>query len=109
GTGTGGSGGARTGPPAIAPGPRRFPRGFFGFVLTRLHARYGKDAIGEDLVFRAASPIMGGREVPSGEGGLERGARPSGFNNFQGRYAIRHPWTGAIACENPRRGVWGGP
>jgi hypothetical protein len=30
------------------------------FVLTRLHARYHKDALGEDLVFRAAPPIMGG-------------------------------------------------
>jgi MYXO-CTERM domain-containing protein len=30
-------------------------------------------------------------------------------NNFQARYAMRHPWTGAIACDHPRRGVWGGP
>jgi MYXO-CTERM domain-containing protein len=42
-------------------------------------------------------------------GELESGAQPSSMNNFQGRYAIRHPWTGPIACENPRRGVWGGP
>jgi MYXO-CTERM domain-containing protein len=33
----------------------------------------------------------------------------SGTNNFQGRYAILHPWTGAIACESPQHGVWGGP
>jgi MYXO-CTERM domain-containing protein len=33
----------------------------------------------------------------------------SSVNNFQARYAIRHEWTGAIDCENPRRGVWGGP
>ena len=33
----------------------------------------------------------------------------AGSNNFQGRYAIRHPWTGAIACANPVRGMWGGP
>src|SRR5205823_12531540 len=24
-------------------------------------------------------------------------------------YAIRHPWRGPITCENPRRGIWGGP
>src|SRR5678815_5800951 len=33
----------------------------------------------------------------------------SEVNNFQARYAIRHEWTGAIACASPRRGVWGGP
>ena len=95
-----------------APGSMRRPirRGSFGFVLTRLHARYGKDGAPNDLVFRAAPPIVGGRELRSGPGGsLEHGAQPSGTNNFQGRYAIRHPWTGPIACENPVRGRWGGP
>ena len=81
----------------------------YGFVLTRLHARYGKDSLGEDLVFRAAPPIMGGRESMGADGKLERGAQAAGVNNFQGRYAIRHPWTGKIDCPNPRRGIWGGP
>ena len=44
-----------------------------------------------------------------GDAGLEQGALPSSSNNFQARYAIRHPWTGPIACANPQRGVWGGP
>src|SRR5690606_7682529 len=45
------------------------------------------------------------------DGQLERGAieEPNGYNNFQARYIIRHEWTGPIECENPRRGVWGGP
>src|SRR5262249_10862203 len=76
------------------------------FVLTRLHARYGKNALGEDLVFREAPPIVGGRES---EGRQSHGAEPSSTNNFQGRYVIRHPWTGPIACEAPRPGKWGGP
>ncbi|WP_428262540.1 DUF2330 domain-containing protein [Haliangium sp.] len=80
-----------------------------GFVLTRLHARYGKGALGDDLVFKAAQPITGGREVRNGQGLLEQGSVPAGINNFQGRYAIRHEWTGPIACQNPRRGIWGGP
>jgi len=82
------------------------------FVLTRLHARYGKDAVGEDLVFRTAPHIVGGREFMKAEGKLETGATvlgEGGISNFQGRYAIRHPWTGPIKCSNPRRGVWGGP
>ena len=79
------------------------------FVLTRLHARYGKD-IKNDLVFEQAKPIVGGREFARGAGGqLEEGAQPSDTNNFQGRYAIRHMWTGAIRCEHPKRGMWGGP
>jgi hypothetical protein len=95
-------------PPAAArPGRWRPPS---GFVLTRLHARYGKASLGEDLVFRAAPPIMGGREVRATNGKLEEGSVPGAtINNFQGRYAIRHPWTGAVECANPRRGVWGRP
>jgi len=78
------------------------------FVLTRLHARYSAKTLGEDLVFSAAEPIIGGREFSNG-GALERGSRPAGTNNFQGRYAIRHEWEGKIECESPVRGVWGGP
>jgi len=78
------------------------------FVLTRLHARYGKD-LGEDLVFRAAEPIAGGRESRDSKGKLEHGAQPSHTNNFQGRYAIRHAWQGPITCLDPKRGRWGGP
>jgi len=78
------------------------------FVLTRLHARYGKD-LGEDLVFRAAEPIAGGRESRDPQGKLEHGSRQNAHNMFQGRYAIRHAWRGPITCLNPKRGNWGGP
>jgi hypothetical protein len=74
-----------------------------GFVVTRLHARYAKDSLGDDLHFRPAPAIVGGRE------GMESGAKPDSTNNFQARYVIRHPWTGPVACANPRRGNWGGP
>ncbi len=79
------------------------------FVLTRLHARYAKEGIDEDLVFRPADPIVGGREFVQNDGKLEEGSQPSSVNNFQARYAIRHPWEGPITCDNPRRGIWGGP
>ncbi|HEX4514546.1 MAG TPA: hypothetical protein VH054_13440, partial [Polyangiaceae bacterium] len=91
------------------PAPRRTWRAGGGFVLTRLHARYTKDALGEDLVFRAAPPIVGGREMRAFGTTLEQTPSPSSFNNFQARYAIRHPWTGEIKCEHPVRDVWGGP
>jgi MYXO-CTERM domain-containing protein len=79
------------------------------YVLTRLHLRYDRASLGEDLVFRAAPAMVGGREVRGNNRALEQGASPSSTNNFQGRYAIRHPWKGAITCKEPRRGVWGGP
>jgi hypothetical protein len=84
---------------------------YYGWTLTRLHARYGKDSLTDDLVFRKASPIVGGRERYSDKGVLETGALPEsgGINNFQGRYIMRNPWTGPIKCMNPRRGIWGGP
>ena len=74
-----------------------------GFVVTRLHARYAKDTLGDDLHFRTAPPIVGGRE------GMEEGAKPDSTNNFQGRYVIRHKWSGAVACTSPHFGDWGGP
>jgi len=79
------------------------------FVLTRLHTRYDAETLHEDLVFRAAAPIVGGREFLQADGELEHGSRPAGQNNFQGRYAIRHEWEGPIECDNPVRGRWGGP
>jgi hypothetical protein len=79
-----------------------------GFVVTRLHARYDKKSLGEDLVFRAAPPIAGGREFIGNNGVLEQGPVPYATNQFQGRYAIRYPWTGPISCSNPVRGIWGG-
>jgi hypothetical protein len=79
------------------------------FVLTRLHARYDKSSLGEDLVFKAAPPIAGGREHLSSGGQLEQGSVSYDTNNFQARYAIRYPWQGEIKCRSPRRGVWGGP
>jgi len=99
-------------PPGASPRPGRIGGLIFrgnDFVLTRLHARYGKDAVGEDLVFRAAPPIVGGRELVVKDGKLEHTAQQAGTNNFQARYAIRHPWTGPIACTDPVRGRWGGP
>jgi hypothetical protein len=88
------------------------------FVLTRLHYRYGPDGLRDDLVFREARPVTGGREIYYGRSNYlgqqsrgERGARvdAAGSNQFQARYAIRHWWAGQLTCENPVRNVWGGP
>jgi len=79
------------------------------FVLTRLHVRYTSGALSEDLVFRPAPPIRGGSGTPGRAGELDKGVSVASVNAYQGRYVIRHPWDGTIECENPMRGVWGGP
>lgn len=93
-------------PQGDAANPYAAQQRLMSFVLTRLHTRYDRDALNEDLVFRAAAPITGGREFESTN---VHGASPADVNNFQGRYAIRHEWEGPIECESPVRGRWGGP
>ncbi len=85
------------------------PESNLGWVLTRLHARYEPDDIGEDLVFRKAPPILGGREIGGPNGDIERKVSVGQSNNFQGRYIIRNEWSGPVECENPVYGRWGGP
>jgi len=87
---------------------------FFGgapsWVLTRLHTRYSKETLTEDLIFREAKPAMGGRANWNGTNGDEGAAvAEGGINNFQGRYIIRHYWNGPVACKDPRYDEWGGP
>lgn len=54
--------------PAMAPGTPVF--------VTRLHVRYDAQHFPEDLMFKVTQDS----------------------SNFQGRYVIRHPWTGQITC-----------
>jgi hypothetical protein len=102
-------------PPSSGPVPRRKYYGLrSSFVLTRLHARYSRAALGDDLVFKEAPPLNGGREFRAAGGELETTATVSaddryGTNAFQGRYAIRHSWAGPITCNAPLRNVWAGP
>jgi MYXO-CTERM domain-containing protein len=79
------------------------------FVLTRLHARYDKSSLGEDLVFQAAPGRTGGRGMPY-EGQLDPTvAVTEDWYNFQARYAILHHWQGPARCLRPMWDTWGGP
>ncbi|MBO6935738.1 MAG: DUF2330 domain-containing protein [Deltaproteobacteria bacterium] len=83
-----------------------------GWTLTRLHHRYDSDDLSHDLVFRQAESVVGGRGMPNQQGemrGQHAEVRQSSVNQFQGRYVMLHRWTGAVRCDNPVRGRWGGP
>jgi hypothetical protein len=73
------------------------------YVLTRLHARYDRQTLSEDLIFREAAPIVGGR---SADRGSSAGPSPRDRNSFQARYTIRHYWRGPITCSAPRYRQW---
>ena len=49
--------------------------------ITRLHVRYGRAKFPEDLTFQ---------DTPNRE-------------NYQGRYILRHPFTGKITCDEGKR------
>ena len=48
--------------------------------VTRLHVRYDRDHFPEDLAFQETADRT----------------------NFQGRYVLRHPWTGEGSCDAAR-------
>ncbi len=95
--------------PDVAPPSGRRSRGT-PWTLTRLHYRYDAGSLGEDLVFREAAAVVGGRDVPSASGHIDQSVTEGGTTNaFQGRYVILHWWNRPITCDAPHRGEWGGP
>jgi hypothetical protein len=54
-------------------------------TLTRLHLRYTKDSLTDDIVFKAAGPIAGGIPEMKKPG-------PARANRFQGRYIMLKPF-----------------
>ncbi|MDC3986588.1 DUF2330 domain-containing protein [Polyangium jinanense] len=90
--------------PMLSPEEKRLLGAPSGMVVhTRLHARYRKEALGEDLVLRGAPPIQGGR------GGEGQASVPAEVSTFQGRYVLRHRWQGPVTCPSPDFDIWGGP
>jgi hypothetical protein len=70
------------------------------FVVTRLHTRL--DGQSDDLVFRAAPSVTGGRE----DDVVTSDVRATPLHSFQARYAIRQPWTMPVTCRTPAWGNW---
>ena len=79
------------------------------WTVTRLHARYTPEQLGEDLIFEKAPPIVGGRGTPEGvDPVMDTQPRKSTLNNFQARYMILYPYEEFHFCWRPKRGVWTG-
>ena len=106
---------ADSAPKTAASQRRGFNLGYMpsGYTVTRLHARYTKEALGEDLVFRAAPAILGGREMRAGPGAdLEASARrgdrrgPTTLQGAATRSAIRGEGRDRLQ-EPATRGIWG--
>ena len=70
-----------------APIPPPYNPGAQNVFVTRLHLRYDRAHFPEDLVFQ------------------ETGDR----TNFQGRYVLRHPWTGEAKCDAGKKYLAGLP
>ena len=66
-------------------------------TVTRLHLRYSKDSLTDDLVFKQVEPIHGG--VP----GVAK-AEPAKTNRFQGRYVM---WIKGSSCNGLGMGMSG--
>jgi len=77
------------------------------YTLTRLHYRYGRRGLPDDLVFRQARPMSGGIE-PATDRRLRRRPRRAERDDFRVRFIAQHRWAGPVRCENPQRGNWGG-
>ncbi len=89
--------------------PERPGMGNVNFNLTRLHARYGKSAIDEDLRFQIAPHIVGGTGTSGPDQGQTRidGKDQGVFRNqFQGRYIIHNQFEGPYECDHVVRGRW---
>lgn len=82
-------------------------RSYLGaLTFSRLRVRAAKGA-GADLELRTAAAIEGGREEgPTGEP-EKKVYFAEHANNFRARYVVRHTWSGAVTCEDPKRGIWG--
>ena len=85
---------------------------WFGWTLTRLHARYGKTGVDADLAFTLKGGLIGGAGT-SGRDQLETSSTDeyvagSQSNRFQGRYIMHNVWPEEVTCEDPVRGRWTG-
>lgn len=79
-----------------------------GFTLTRLRTRTRKEGRIDDLVFREAPAIVGGRGVPDENGRLDASITAAPESTFQSRFVVLHRTDARVSCVHPRHGGWSG-
>lgn len=78
------------------------------YLVSRLHHRYDKSNLPNDIQIGTASPVRGGIGVPKGERrDASTEVTAASENRFQVRYNTFHPWAGMQKCDKPERFRWG--
>jgi hypothetical protein len=78
------------------------------YVLSRLHHRYDKSTLTQDVQIGPADPVKGGVQVPDGaKATLPTEVKPSAENQYQVRFVALHPSPAVTHCDKPERYRWG--
>lgn len=78
------------------------------YMLSRLHFRYNKNSLTEDLKLAPAPHVKGGTDLPKGPKGVsDSEVTPADKSRLQTRFNYLEPNIKAINCENPVRWRWG--
>jgi MYXO-CTERM domain-containing protein len=78
------------------------------FVITRLHHRFSKDSLTEDIKVQPAEHVQGGVGTPVGPNAeLPGSVEPSKQSRLQTRYSVSHPSKRVVQCDDPKRWRWG--
>lgn len=78
------------------------------YVITRLHHRYDRAALPQDIEVQPAGHVRGGLGAPVGPNAeLAGGVEPSAESRLQVRYVVAHPSKRVAQCDNPQRWRWG--
>ncbi|MEZ4376313.1 MAG: DUF2330 domain-containing protein [Polyangiaceae bacterium] len=80
------------------------------YTLSRMHHRYDKDSLKQDIEIGPAKSVRGGVELPKGpKGELPIETKAADRNMLQMRYVNLHPDISVLKCDNPNRWRWGKP
>lgn len=78
------------------------------YILSRLHYRYNKSTLSEDLELAATGPVEGGTDLPKGpKGAASTEVKPAKESRLQTRFNFLEPNIKAVNCEKPERWRWG--
>lgn len=78
------------------------------YILSRLHYRYNKSTLTDDLQIGATNPVEGGIDLPKGpKGEANTEVKAATDIRLQTRFNFLEPNIKAINCEKPERWRWG--